>query len=290
MKQLGRLYRDTVDKLRRAGIAEAEVDARQLLEYCLEATRSELLLHPEREVDEGRAAFLEEAVGRRLRREPLQYIVGTREFWSLDFFVSPAVLIPRPETEFLVERLLAVIRGSSFIDPPILDMCTGSGVIAVVLAAESASGKIIAADRSLAALRVAARNVARHGQAESVSLVCSDLFGGLRPGSRFAFIAANPPYIGEGEFPSLPPEVRDWEPRPALLAGERGLDVIRRLAREARHYLLPGGWLFIEIGAGQQEEVYSLFAGPAASCYDRVAVLTDWAGRPRVLQARMKTG
>lgn len=290
MKQLGRLYRETVDTLRKAGILEAGIDARQLLEHCLGMTGSELLLHPEREVDEVQAASLAEAVGRRAAREPLQYIVGTREFWSLDFFVSPAVLIPRPETEFLLDRVLGAVRGAGCIDPPILDMCTGSGVIAVVLAVESASRKIIAADRSLAALRVAARNIARHGQTESVSLVCSDLFGGLRPGSRFAFIVANPPYIADGDFPSLQPEVRDWEPRGALLAGDRGLDVIRRLAGDARDYLLPGGWLFIEIGADQEEEASALFAGPAASWYDRVAVLSDWAGRPRVLQARRKTG
>lgn len=283
------MYREAVDSLRRAGIREAGIDARQLLEHFLEVSGTELLLHPEREVDEGRAASLAAAVRRRVAREPLQYIVGTREFWSLDFFVSPAVLIPRPETEFLLDRLLSVVRGSGCTDPLILDMCTGSGVIAVVLAVESASEKIIAVDRSPAALQVAARNIARHGQTESVSLVCSDLFGGLRPGSRFAFIVANPPYIADGDFPSLPPEVSEWEPRPALLAGRRGLDIIRRLAAEGHRYLLPGGWLFIEIGADQQEEVYSLFAGRAASWYDRVAVLPDWAGRPRVLQARRKT-
>jgi release factor glutamine methyltransferase len=288
MMQLGRLYLDTVQKLLKAGIDDARVDAVHLFEFCLGVTGSQLVLHPEREVDERLAALLEETVNRRLAREPLQYIIGTREFWSLEFYVSPAVLIPRPETEFLLDRVLGLLRGSGFTDLPLLDMCTGSGVIAVVLAMETGSRKIVAADHSIAALETAARNIARHEQAGSISLVCSDLFGGFRPGCRFASIVANPPYIAVEDYASLQPEVRDWEPQSALLAGEGGLDVIKRLAAKGHHYLMPGGWMFIEIGAGQKDEVYTFFTGETETVYDRVEVLSDWAGKPRVLQARKK--
>jgi len=290
MKQLGRLYLETVEKLHQAGIDGAPTDALHLFEFCLGATREQLVLHPDREVDEQQAAFLEETVNRRLTREPLQYIIGIREFWSLDFFVSPAVLIPRPETEFLLDRVLGVLRRTGAAGQPILDMCTGSGVIAVVLAMEKASARIVAADRSAGALRVAARNIARHGRKGSISLVCSDLFGALRPGPHFGAIVANPPYIAVGDFDSLQPEVRDWEPRSALLAGKRGLDVIERLAWEGHQYLIPGGWMFMEIGADQEDEVYTLFGGRENRIYDQVEVLRDWAGKPRVLQARRKAG
>jgi release factor glutamine methyltransferase len=163
-------------------------------------------------------------------------------------------------------------------------------VIAVVLAMETASRKIVAADHSIAALRIAACNIARHEQTGSISLICSDLFGAFRHGCHFASIVANPPYIAIEDFESLQPEVRDWEPRSALLAGEGGLDVIKRLAGEGHNYLMPGGWMFIEIGADQKDEVYSLFAGQTKTVYDRVEVLSDWAGKPRVLQARKKAG
>lgn len=286
--QLGRLYQDTVDQLDRAGIEHAEIDAVQLFEFCLGVTREKLFLYPEMQVDEEQARRLDELLQRRLKREPLQYIVGTREFWSREFIVSPAVLIPRPETEFLLEHVLAVVRRGGFRNGPILDMCTGSGVIALVLAIELGAKNILAVDRSFAALQIAARNRARHADVDTVSLLCSDLFNGLQTDARFELIVANPPYVSGADLASLQPEVREWEPHTALLGGRMGLDIIEKLAFQGHTHLEEGGWIFIEIGADQENAVYSLFIEQAGKVYEDVAVVPDWSGRPRVLQARKK--
>ena len=286
--QLDHLYRETVSRLQLVGIDDASNDAAQLFEFFLGVSRERIFLHPDQEISKQQALNLEEALCRRLAREPLQYIVGTREFWSLDFVVSPAVLVPRPETEFLLDRVLSVTRKSGFMNGPVLDMCTGSGVIGIIMAMELKASTVLGVDKSFAALQVAASNVRKHDQAESVHLLCSDLFAGLRSAPMFEIIVANPPYIPHGDFGALQPEVRDWEPESALLAGKRGLDIIEILARQGHGYLGPGGWIFIEIGSEQEEDVYSLFAVQAQGAYDSVEVLKDWSGRPRVLQARKK--
>ncbi|MFZ5799133.1 MAG: peptide chain release factor N(5)-glutamine methyltransferase [Thermodesulfobacteriota bacterium] len=289
MSSLIHLYEDVVGRLAKAGIENARQEALQLLEFCLGLGQNELLLRPGREVEAGKAAALADAVARRLRREPLQYITGSREFWSLDFTVSPDVLIPRPETEFLLDRVLAVLGRHGYHGGPVLDMCTGSGVIATILALELGPSTLVAADKSLAALRVARRNWQQHGQEARILPLCADLFSACTPKLRFELIVANPPYVADEELPALQPEVRDWEPKAALLAGARGMDVIERLAGEGHGFLQAGGWMFVEIGADQERDVYSLFAGKAEKRYERVEVLRDWSGRPRVLQAR-KTG
>jgi release factor glutamine methyltransferase len=284
--QLTRLFRQTVARLRQAGIEEPESDVYQLFSYCFGLSRSEFIMQGDREAEPAMASCLEKMVARRLTREPLQHITGHREFWSLDFHVSPAVLIPRPETEFLVDRVVAQARTGDMPAGPFVDMCTGSGVIAVVLARELGR-PVVAVDSSVPALEVAAANIARHRQKGGVSLLGSDLFSAFRQGPCFACCVANPPYITEEEFPHLQPEVRDWEPRSALLAGRQGLDIIRRLAADAPSYLQPGGWLFMEIGAGQGEAVQALFSA-APQAYEEPVVHPDWSGRARVLQARIK--
>ena len=276
-------------RLEQAGIDDARQEALQLFEYCLGLGRNELLLRPDLEVDEQRRDRLAAVLARRLAREPLQYITGTREFWSLDFIVTQDVLIPRPETEFLLDRVLAVLRRCSYSGGPVLDMCTGSGVIATILALELGAGTVIAVDRSLAALRVAMRNWQKHGHDHTILPLCADLFTAFSPAAQFELIVVNPPYIAEKDLAALQPEVRDWEPIPALVAGPRGLDIIARLARQGHEFLRAGGWLFIEIGSDQEAEVYSLFGGQTENRYESVEVLRDWSGRPRVLQAR-KTG
>ncbi len=282
------LYRQAVRRLSQAGIDEAGNDAILLLEWCFGLTRSLLFLHGEQEADVERLPCFEDALERRAAREPLHYITGICEFWSLDFVVSPAVLIPRPETEFLLDHTLSTFGPAGFSGGPVLDMCTGSGVIAVVLALELGADRVIAVDQSFAALQVARGNIQKHRQSGRVDLLCSDLFSAIRPGPAFELIVANPPYVAGGVLASLQPEVRDWEPEAALAAGSRGLDVIERLVRQAPSFLRPGGWLFLEIGADQEAAVYRLAAGQDGSAYDSVAVVSDWAGRPRVLQARKK--
>lgn len=286
--QLAQLYQETYQKLSLAGIEEAQSDAVQLLCFCLGLTRSQLFLHSTHEITDPQLERCSELISRRLAREPLQYITGTREFWSLDFLVSPAVLIPRPETEFLLEQVLRTLDQQGYKGGSVLDMCTGSGVISVVLAQELAAQKIFAVDCSLDALSVAAANIAKHKKTTAVSLVCSDLFSAIRPRPCFELIVANPPYIAEIELAALQPEVQQWEPRSALAAGRQGLDVIKMLADQVPEYLIGGGWLFVEIGADQKDTVGALFTNHASNAYECVEIINDWSTRPRVLKARRK--
>ncbi|MDW7773469.1 MAG: peptide chain release factor N(5)-glutamine methyltransferase [Desulfobulbaceae bacterium] len=286
--QLGQLYQETLEILLLAGIEEARSDAEQLLGFCLGLTRSQLFLHGSKELSGPELVRCRKLVSRRLAREPLQYITGTREFWSLEFVVSPAVLIPRPETEFLLEQVLHTLAGSGYGGGPILDMCTGSGVISVVLARELEAKEVIAVDSSPEALGIAARNIKRHEKIKEIGLVCADLFSALNPHHRFELIVANPPYIREGDLARLQPEVRRWEPPGALAAGKEGLDVIRRLADEVPGHLLPGGWLFIEIGSDQKDTVEAIFSNHRSGAYECVDIIDDWSNRPRVLKAQRK--
>jgi len=276
------LLAEAARQLSRAGIAEAALDARLLLQHLTGLTRSQLVLRGQQSLDGSTVARFLALVEQRRQRIPLQHLTGLQEFWSLDFAVSPAVLIPRPETEFLLEQVVKTCAGTGV--SRALDLCTGSGVIAVVLAKELQC-TVVAADISEAALRVAQVNFARHGMSESILPVCSDLFAALGRHQPFDLIVSNPPYIVEEEIDRLEPEVCRAEPRLALSGGPKGMGCIERIAVEAPAFLRPGGWLFLEIGADQGEAVAGLF-GVTVPGYGEVRVIDDWAGRPRVLQAR----
>ncbi len=226
------------------------------------------------------------ALARRLRREPLAYILGEWEFWSLPFFVTKAVLIPRPETELLVEQALNFASLSSHSPLRILDLGTGSGILAVVLAKELPAAKLIAVDRSPAALAIARRNVRRHGVADRISLVGSDWLKAFRAAALFDLAVANPPYVVGRDLATLSPEVRDFEPRQALDGGERGLDDIIKLCHHLPAVLAPGALLLLEIGWDQGEEVRRLFS--VNPDYVQVEILSDLAGLPRVLRCLRK--
>ncbi|MCL7488201.1 MAG: peptide chain release factor N(5)-glutamine methyltransferase [Desulfobulbaceae bacterium] len=286
--EFAQLYKQTVVRLRQAGIENGHADAAQLFEFCFGLNRSRLVLDGAAKIPGRDLVRFHEILERRLSREPLHYIIGSREFWSLDFIVSPAVLVPRPETEFVIDTVLAVLKKNGFHHGAVLDMCTGSGVIAVVLARELEASQVIAVDSSADALHIAAQNFHRLAREHAIFPVCSDLFTGMRQAAQFELIVANPPYIDEADIAGLEPEVREWEPRAALTGGAEGLEVIRQLADQAYRYLLPGGWLFIEIGSDQGEKVQRLFAEHVADEYEHVAVLPDWSGRQRLLQARRK--
>ncbi len=279
------LYHSMAQRLQAAGIPEPSREAELLLEEALGVGRAQLYLDGETEIPAQALAKLEAWLVRRCAREPLAYIVGEQEFWSLSFHVTPAVLIPRPETELLVEAALKVARGAD--QPfrgPLLDVGTGSGAIAVALARELPAALIYAVDRSPAALQVAQGNAKRHGVAERVRLLATDLLSGLRPGQMFPLVLSNPPYVGQETLPGLQPEVRDFEPRLALDGGAGGLTVIRRFPDLLAAALAPGGWFFMEIGADQQEDVLELFT--AVPFLTQVEVRPDFAGLPRILQAR----
>ena len=281
------LIQFAISELRSVGIEEGGTDVNQLLGHCLGKSRTELFLAAEQEVPEkGRQIFLG-LLARRKKREPLAYILGEREFWSLPFSVNSAVLIPRPETEFLLEKALTSARSGTCPGGMILDLCCGSGVIAVVLALEL-GGRITAVDISAAALEVARENCTRHGVSQRVGLIQADLLNAFQPRRTFSLVVSNPPYVSRHDvLQGLEPEVAKFEPHLALDGGEQGLDVIQRIRDVLPACMLPGGELFMEIGSDQGAEVQKLFSEPSwpISNFKNVEILKDYAGRDRVLHA-----
>ncbi|MGA3223402.1 MAG: peptide chain release factor N(5)-glutamine methyltransferase [Acidobacteriaceae bacterium] len=251
-------------------------DAELLLAHLLGWDQAALLTHPERVLSPAEADQFESMLRRRLASEPVQYITGVQEFFGLPFEVSPAVLIPRPETEHLVEAVLERFGRES--SPRIVDVGTGSGAIAVALAHALPRSQVTAVDLSSAALEVARRNAERHGVLERVTLLQSDLLAVLESAD-FEVVLSNPPYIAEGEV--LEPQVLNYEPRSALYAGPTGLEIYERLIPQARRVLKPQGWLMLEIGYGQSTALSRLL-----SDWNEVSFLNDLQGIPRVVQAK----
>lgn len=254
--EINALVADARRRLRAAGIArdEAALDARLLAQHALGWDAARLMTHGDEPATAPFQQAFEALVARRIAREPLAYITGTREFWNLSIEVAPAVLIPRPETELLLEASLEHFdRGLAL---RILDVCTGSGCVAVGLAREFRMAAVTASDISEDALDVARRNVAKYGLASRVRCIHADLLAGL-PGP-FDLIVANPPYVPAGDEKTLQPEVRDFEPAGALFAGADGLRIIRRLVADAVAALAPDGLLIFEFGAGQDAAVEAL--------------------------------
>ena len=270
-------------RLRDAGIAaeEAALDARLLAQHVLgwDATR---LLTAENEAPA--ADFFvrfDAAVARRARREPLAYITGFKEFWNLTVEVSPDVLIPRPETELLVESVLEWFPDKDA-SPHVIDVCTGSGCLAVAIASERPRAQLTVTDISEPALAVARRNAARLGVANRVRSIPADLMEGV--GGAFDVIVSNPPYVPEGDRPGLQPEVRDFEPTVALFGGADGLDVVRSLVAQSVLKLKPGGVLMFEFGAGQEASVSELIGQTPGLTL--VEIKRDLQGLPRAAIAR----
>ncbi len=255
-----------------AASGEAEI----LVSAVTGIPRSRLFLSMDVDVRDAPGRLLP-LIARRGAGEPLQYVLGAWEFFGREFLLSPDTLIPRPETEGLAERAVAALRRSPAARPLALDVGTGSGAIAVTLAAEVPEAFVVATDISPAALRKARENAARHGVASRFLPVCCDLLSALKCGGRFAVVVSNPPYVSEGEWPLLPPGVRDHEPPGALLAGRDGLSVLRPLVAGAAGRLSPGGELWCEIGASQGEAASSLPCGSLRP----LGVFRDLAGRDR---------
>jgi release factor glutamine methyltransferase len=247
------------DRLRAAGLSpvEAALDARLLAEHVLGWEATKFFTSADEPEPTGFGARYDPLVARRAAREPLPYITGRREFWDLTFEVSPAVLIPRAETELIVEAALELFP-PHLPDLTIVDACTGSGVVAIALARERPRARIIATDISRDALDVAERNASRHGVAGQVRFVCGDLLDPVD--SPVDLIVCNPPYVAEVSRPGLQPEVRDHEPAVALFGGRDGLHLVARLVRGSASKLRPGGALIFEFGFGQDVEVETLVA------------------------------
>jgi release factor glutamine methyltransferase len=244
-------------RLREAGIGgdEADLDARLLAEHILRWDAVQYFADGGIDAPADFDRQYIAAIGRRVRREPVAYITGTQEFWGLAFTVTPAVLIPRPETELIVEVVVEITT-----DRPtpsrIADVCTGSGCLAVAVACERADARVIATDVSAAALEIANANARRHGVADRVVTAQTDVLVGIE--GPFDVVMSNPPYVPEADLATLQPEVVQYEPRLALAAGTDGLDVIRALVTQAHGLLTPAGWLVFEFGFGQAEAMAAL--------------------------------
>ena len=277
-----KLLRWTTDFFKQKGIDSPRLDAELLLAHVLDVDRIHLYTQYDRPlIDEELSAF-RALVKRRSRREPCAYILGNREFWSLELAVDPRVLIPRPDTEVLVETVLKLLDTDSA--GHLVDIGTGSGAIAIAVASERPLLQVAATDTSEDALDLARKNASTHQLEERISFFEGDLLDALPDTWRpLDFVVSNPPYVEERDRDDIQPEVRDFEPANALFAGEDGLDVIRRLIPQARLSLRPGGYLLFEIGHRQAEAVRDLLA---TQDFEDIEVITDYGDRDRVAVAR----
>ncbi|MFA7382376.1 MAG: peptide chain release factor N(5)-glutamine methyltransferase [Desulfurivibrionaceae bacterium] len=281
---LNKLYLESVQRLADVGVAEPEVEVALLLGHVLGYSRTQFFLALEQEISPQHLALFNSFFFRRLSREPLAYLTGEQEFWSLPFTVSRQVLIPRPETEELLEKIFATLRQVGLPPGPVLDLGVGSGALTVVLARELQERLVFGVDLSLNALRVAKKNIVRNQVQSRIFLINGDWLAAVKQERRFALIVSNPPYIDATTLATLQPEVRDFEPYCALNGGVDGLCEIRALAEQVRRVMLSGGLFFMEIGADQQEAVLKIFASFPE--YDSLQVHSDLAGLPRIFQAR----
>ena len=277
------LYAQGKHALTQAGIEEAALDARLLLEFVCRTDRTTLFAHPELEVDEKQQEQFESMIAKRSERIPLQHLTGVQNFMGLDFMVNNHVLIPRQDTEILVEEVMRDFHDGAHI----LDMCTGSGCILLSLLHYSNDATGVGVDLSEEALAVAQANAERlgltfaddeTGNEPRVRFVCSDLFEAID--EKFDFIVSNPPYIRSDVIETLMPEVRDHDPRMALDGTADGLYFYRRIIEESGNYLKRGGQLFFEIGHDQAEDVSALMQGHG---YKEIEIKKDYAGLDRVV-------
>jgi release factor glutamine methyltransferase len=310
--QLKQALASAVERLDAADVGSPRMNAEVLLMFVLGVNRAYLYAHPERELTPQEESRYDEVLAQRATGMPSQYITGHQEFWSLDFVVSPAVLIPRPETEHLVEAVLELARGVQ--RPRLVDVGTGSGCVALALAHELPDAEVYAVDLSAEALEMARANAVRLQLDKRVRFLQCDVLrpisnqtfsiisdpGGVIPSEGFSpsrgtpitaenifrdfdFVVSNPPYVGFSEADKVQRSVFEFEPRMAVFAGENGLDVIRPLIEQARVALKPGGWLALEIGYSMRDMVVSLLS---LTMWDETRVVPDLQGIPRVVVAR----
>lgn len=284
--QLKEALAAAVSRLTTENVPSPKMNAELLLRFVLGCDRAYLYAHPEREVTADESFRYEAALNERARGVPAQYITGHQEFWGMDLIVTPAVLIPRPETEHLIEAVLELTtggRGRPTHTMRIVDVGTGSGCIALALAKELPNAEIFATDISAAALEVAQANAARHQLQNRIHFHQANLLEGITPS--FDFVVSNPPYVGDSEEDQVQLEVRKFEPRNAVFAGPTGLEVIARLIPQVHAALRPGGWLVMEISGTIAQRVTQLL-----SAWDEVCIKPDLQSIPRVALARKSQG
>ncbi|NLX98584.1 MAG: peptide chain release factor N(5)-glutamine methyltransferase [Rhodopirellula sp.] len=284
---VGRLLQWTTDYLKRHDAESPRLDAEVLLADSLQCRRIELYTAFDQVPAAEKLAAFRDLVRRRAEGTPVAYLVGRREFYSLSFAVSPAVLIPRPETEFVVIAVLDLAKQNP--RDRVIDICdvgTGSGAIAVSLAKHLPACRVLALDVSVEALQVAAGNVASHSVSERVELLQSDLLAAVPADRQFDFIVSNPPYVSESEAENLPATVRDYEPRQALVAGPMGTEIIRHLIPVAAGRLRVGGHLLMEVSPMIHDAVIEMIA--ADERLEPASTIKDLSGLPRVVHAVRK--
>jgi len=270
--------RAAIVSLAAKSVPSPRLNAEILLMFVLRCDRAYLYAHPERELTADETSRYDQALAQRARGVPAQYITGHQEFWGMDFIVSPDVLIPRPETEHVIENALPLARATR--NPRIADVGTGSGCIALALAKELPAAKIHATDISGAALEVARANAAHNQLSHRIQFHEADLLQGFEPNS-FDFVISNPPYVGESEQEQVQLEVRKFEPHRAVFAGPTGLEVIDRLISQAQVVLKPGGWVVMEISGTIAESVRG-----SLTDWKSVSIAADLQNIPRVVSAR----
>jgi len=270
------------------GVESPRLDAEILLAHILECRRIDLYLRYDQPLNSQELGRYKVLIRRRARREPVAYILGRKEFWSRDFRVSPGVLIPRPETEALVQGGLEVLdRVDPAIPARVLELGTGSGAVIISLAVERPGQHYVALDRSLPALAVALKNARTHLAPQNIRFFCGDWLQALNPQQApYDLILANPPYISHGQLAELQAEISAYEPRQALDGGPDGLDALRRIVHSAPPLLAPGRWLLLEIGHDQAPAITDMIE--AHEQYEPVEWINDLAGHRRVARIRKK--
>jgi len=266
-------------------VPDARLDAELLLRHALGKDRAWLVVHMQDRLGDEEQHSFEQSIERRCLREPLQYITGTQEFWGLPFRVTADVLIPRPETEFVVEAALtAVSRNSTAV---IVDLCTGSGCIAICLAMELVKARIFATDRSDRALQIAQENARLNGVADRIRFLEGNLFGPLEEmdlQGGIDCIVTNPPYVRSSDLAGIQPEVRDFEPEMALVAGPDGTEIAEKIIHRSPEYLKPGGSLVMEMGIGQTAALKKIIEDTRQ--FGSIGIVKDLAGIERVITAK----
>ncbi|NTW17035.1 MAG: peptide chain release factor N(5)-glutamine methyltransferase [Syntrophaceae bacterium] len=276
------VLKKSVSALENQGLPTPRLDAEVLLSSLLKKRRTDLYSHPGDRLTEKEYGDFRSWIERRKHGEPVAYIVGKKEFWSLPFEVSSHVLIPRPETEILVEEVLKVCAGGGVKNPRILEIGTGCGAISVSLASELKEAYIVATDISREAIAVAMKNAHNNGVRNQISFLIGDLFQPVS--GKFDIIVSNPPYISEEEYDHLPSEIREFEPRLALCAGTYGTEYHDAIITEGILYLEMGGSLLMEMGAGQKDRIENMLK--ESHLYDSIARRSDYGGIDRISIAR----
>jgi release factor glutamine methyltransferase len=272
----------TADYFKTKGIATGRLDAEVLLAHCLCVDRLHLYLNMDRPLAPDERTRFRGLIRRRAAREPVALITGQKEFWSLRLRTVPGILIPRPDTEILVEAILDEIRENP--SPTVMEIGTGSGAVAISIAREKPSALVLATDVDPLAASMASVNAQSAGATREVSFVVCDLFGAIQQTPTFDVVCSNPPYIPHDAIAGLEPEITRFEPIRALDGGPDGLDIIREIVRQASAYLKPGGTLFLEIGDSQEEAVREIFSSLGG--FRDIRSIRDLSGTPRVVKGR----